>query len=210
MTLFEDLREEVDIENGRSPFFYRRAFRRLTKRYMAQPDLFIRDERKDNNEAEEDRDKNLIRRFPKQGHLFMFEYSSDKDDVSVFDPFPLVYCIRVEGTSFTGCNLHYIHPIKRSRVVQNLQRDLLTLPYNSISKYNIYQIKGVLLDIAVDEWVTASSLPIEDFVSIQNGKPRPLNVRDIWKKNNQTFRKMLRGARIYKGYGKNDADFNSR
>ncbi len=52
MTLFEDLREEVDIENGRSPFFYRRAFRRLTKRYMAQPNLFIRDERKDNNEAE--------------------------------------------------------------------------------------------------------------------------------------------------------------
>lgn len=206
-TLFEQLREEVDLESGRSPFFYRRAFRRLTRRYMSRPDLFIRDERIDNSQDEDQRDKNLLRRFPRQGHLFMFEYSSEKDNVSVFDPFPLVYCIKFNGRSFDGCNLHYIHPLKRGIVVENLKRDKLTLPYNSISKYNISQIKGFLLDIAIDEWTTASSLPIEDFVSIKDGKPRQINVADVWKKNNRTFRRMLRGARIYKGYGKNDADF---
>lgn len=78
-TLFEDLRQEVDLEEGRSPFFYRRAFRRLTRRYMTKPELFIRDERRDNTEEDYERDKNLIRRYPKQGHLFMFEYSSEKD-----------------------------------------------------------------------------------------------------------------------------------
>lgn len=113
----------------------------------------------------------------------------------------------MEGRSFTGCNLHYIHPLKRSLVVENLKLDKLTLPYNSISKYNIEQIKGLLLDIAIDEWTTASTLPIEDFVSLENGKPRPVNVADVWKKNNRSFRRMLRGARIYKGYGKNDLDF---
>jgi len=206
-TLFEDLREEVNLEEGRSPFFYRKAFRRLTRKYMTKPELFVRDERRDNAEDKYSRDKNLIRRFPKQGHLFMFEYSSEKDNVKVFDPFPLVYCIKMEGRSFMGCNLHYIHPLKRKLVVENLKMDKLTLPYNSISKYNIDQIKGLLLDIAIDEWTTASTLPIEDFISLENGKPRQINVADVWKKNNRSFRKMLRGARIYKGYGKNDLDF---
>ena len=93
MTLFEDLREEVDMEEGRSPFFYRRAFRRLTKRYASQPDLFVREERKDDSEDEDNRDNNLLRRFPRQGHLFMFEYTSEKDNVSVFDPFPFPFII---------------------------------------------------------------------------------------------------------------------
>jgi len=207
MTLFEDLKEEVSIEEGRSPFFYRRAFRRLTKRYASQPDLFVREERKDNSEEEDQRDNNLLRRFPKQGHLFMFEYTSEKDNVSIFDPFPLVYCIKSDGRTFQGCNLHFIHPIKRRIVVENLKNDKLRLPYNSISKYNISQIRGLLLDISIDEWITASNLPIEDFVTIKNGKSLPANVRDVWKKNNRSFRNMLRGARIYKGYGKNDNHF---
>lgn len=207
MTLFEDLREEVDMEEGRSPFFYRRAFRRLTKRYASQPDLFVREERKDDSEDEDNRDNNLLRRFPRQGHLFMFEYTSEKDNVSVFDPFPLVYCISSDGRTFQGCNLHLIHPLKRNIVVENLKNDKLTLPYNSISKYNISQVRGLFLDIAIEEWTTASTLPIEDFVEIRDGKPRSVNARDVWKKNNRSFRNMLRGARIYKGYGKNDKDF---
>ena len=92
-------------------------------------------------------------------------------------------------------------------VVENLRRDKLTLPYNSISKYNMSQIRGLLLDIAKDEWNSASCLPIEDFVSIKDGKPSSISVNDVWKNNNRTFSKMLRGARIYKGYGTNDSDF---
>ena len=137
----------------------------------------------------------------------MFEYSSEKDNVSVFDPFPLVFVIKVEGSSFLGCNLHYIHPLKRKIVVENLRRNKLTLPYNSVSKYNISQIKGLLLDVARSEWTSASNLPIEDFVSIKDGKSRSINITDVWKNNNRSFRKMLRGALIYKGYGTNDEDF---
>ena len=83
----------------------------------------------------------------------------------------------------------------------------LTLPYNSVSKYNISQIKGLLLDVARSEWTSASNLPIEDFVSIKDGKSRSINITDVWKNNNRSFRKMLRGALIYKGYGTNDEDF---
>ena len=55
--------------------------------------------------------------------------------------------------------------------------------------------------------VQASNLPIEDFVSIEDGKSRSINITDVWKNNNRSFRKMLRGALIYKGYGTNDEDF---
>tara|TARA_Y100000287_G_scaffold185997_1_gene191173 strand:- start:515 stop:1141 length:627 start_codon:yes stop_codon:yes gene_type:complete len=202
-TVFEELRERVDLEAGKSPFFYRKAFRGLTNSYMRRPGKFIMDERADKN----DRDQNLIRRIPKQGHLFMFEYTSEKENVSVFDPFPLAYVIKFDGTTFDACNLHFIHPIKRQYVVENLKRDKLTLPYNSISKYNISQVRGLLLDIAINEWDTASMLPVEDFVSIKDGRSRRVNARDVWRTNNRSFRKMLRGTRIYKGYGKNDSNF---
>ena len=109
----------------------------------------------------------------------MFEYSSEKDNISVFDPFPLVFVISVEGSSFR-MQFHYIHPLKEGIVAENLRRNKLTLPYNSVSKYNISQIKGLLLDVARSEWTSASNLPIEDFVSIKDGKSRSINITDVF------------------------------
>ena len=67
--------------------------------------------------------------------------------------------------------------------------------------------EGQLLDIAKNEWANAANLPIEDFVSIQDGKPKRLLNASVWKETNKTFRDMLRGMRRYQGYGKNDSDF---
>ena len=106
-----------------------------------------------------------------------------------------------------GCNLHYIHPIKRKFVIENLQQGKLTLPWNSISKYIISRIDGLLLDIAFSEWTTVANLPLEGFVSIKDGQENDLILEDIWKQNNKSFRNMLRGSRIYKGYGQNDQNF---
>jgi hypothetical protein len=208
-TLFEELKEEVEVEEGRSPFFYRRAFRRLTRQYLNNPKKFILDERRDSaQEDPEDQDENLLRRVPRQGHIYMFEYNPPfKKDVKVFDPFPLVYVISFDGKSFMGCNLHYIHPIKRKMVLDNLKDGKLTLPYSSISKYIISQIDGLLLDIAFNEWTVAANLPIEGFVSITKGEQKDLMLEDIWKQTNKSFRNMLRGSRIYKSYGQNDQDF---
>lgn len=207
-TLFEELKEEVDMEEGRSPFFYRRAFKRLTRKYLSNPKKMILDERADNAEDEEEQDENLLRRVPRQGHIYMFEYNPPfKKDVKIFDPFPLVYVISFDGKSFMGCNLHYIHPVKRKFVIENLQQGKLTLPWNSISKYIISRIDGLLLDIAFSEWTTAANLPLEGFVSIKDGQENDLILDDIWKQTNKSFRNMLRGARIYKGYGQKDQDF---
>ena len=207
-TIFEELKEEVEIEEGRSPFFYRRAFRRLVAKYLSNPKKFILDERGDSTDDTENQDENLLKKVPRQGHIYMFEYKPPfRKDVKIFDPFPLVYVIKFDGRSFIGCNLHYIHPIKRKIVLENLKKGKLTLPYNSISKYIISQIDGLLLDIAFDEWTVASNLPIEGFISVTKGEQKDLILEEIWKEKNKTFRNMLRGARIFKGYGQKDQNF---
>lgn len=206
-TLFEEINEEVDSEGkGKSPFFYRRAFQRLSEKYKNDPKKIILDEQSDKGD-EKNKDKNVLRRVPKVGHLMMFEYEASSKNLKYFDRNPLVYVISTSGSSFTGSNLHYIDPIKRQIITENLMEGRLNLPYSSVSKYSMNQVKSLLLDIAFDEWITAINIPIESFVSIKEGREKSILVTDVWKDTNKTFREMLRGVRTYKGYGKNDSDF---
>ena len=202
MTLFSEIEEQFGDRDGRSPFFYRRAFRGLVTSYKNNPRKFITDEKKDREGA----DENLLRRVPKMGHLMMFQYETESKNLKVYDEYPLVYVIAIVGRSFTGCNLHYIHPIKRELVVENLKEGRLNLPRNSVSKYSMANV-GPLLDIAKSEWANASNLPIEEFVSIKEGKKQRLMTNKVWSETNKTFRDMIRGVRRYQGYGKNDSDF---
>ena len=202
MTLFSEIEEQFGDRDGRSPFFYRRAFRGLVTSYKNNPRKFITDEKKDREGA----DENLLRRVPKMGHLMMFQYQTESKNLKVYDEYPLVYIVSIEGRSFTGCNLHYIHPIKRELVVENLKEGRLNLPRNSVSKYSMANV-GPLLDIAKSEWTNASNLPIEEFVSIKDGKKQRLMTNKVWDETNKTFRDMIRGVRRYQGYGKNDSDF---
>ena len=202
MTLFSEIDNQFSEKDGRSPFFYRRAFRGLVTSYKNNPRKFISDEKKDREGA----DENLLRRAPKMGHLMMFQYETESKNLKMFDEYPLVYVIAIDGRSFTGCNLHYIHPAKRQLVVENLMEDRLNLPRNSVSKYSMASV-GPLLDIAKSEWANAANLPIEDFVSIKDGKKIRLLTNNVWSETNKTFRDMIRGVRRYQGYGKNDSDF---
>lgn len=206
-TIFEDLRKEVEYEEGRSPFFYRRAFRRLTQKYINIPEKIILEEKIDSKDNEKNQDKNILRKYPKEGHLYLFEYNTPDKDIAIFDPFPLVYVIKATSKEFLGCNLHLIHPIKRKLIIDNLKNDKITLPYNSITKYIMSRVNGFILDIAFEEWEVASNLPIEALISVKNGEKRDLILSDVWKEKNKSFRKMLIGSRIYKSYGKNDDYF---
>ena len=69
-TLFSQVHEELDVEEGKSPFFYRRAMRRLITRYKQDPSKIILDEKRDTGDA----DENTLRVIPKPGHIMMFDY----------------------------------------------------------------------------------------------------------------------------------------
>lgn len=206
-TLFEEIKEELDLEAGDSPFFYRRALKRLVQKYQQQPTRFIREERQDNSDAEEERDKNLLRTVPKVGHMFMFEYESVTKNSRYYDKFPLVYVLSTSGDSFIGANFHYIEPRRRMIVLNNLKEGRISIPYNCISKYNMNQVQSLYLDIAFSEWNAVCLIPIETFVNYKNGEEKPVKTIDVWTETNKTFRKMLKVNRQYRGYGKNDSDF---
>ena len=73
MTLFSEIDNQFSEKDGRSPFFYRRAFRGLVTAYANNPRKFITDEKKDREGV----DENLLRRVPKMGHLMMFQYQTE-------------------------------------------------------------------------------------------------------------------------------------
>jgi len=203
-TLFSQVHEELDMEEGKSPFFYRRAMRRLITRYKQDPSKIILDEKRDTGDA----DENTLRVIPKPGHIMMFDYMPEKDkNVKYFDSFPLVYIVSISGDSFLGSDLRRIDPMRRQKVIDALSDDRLMLPRSTLSKYLIKNVKGFFLDIAHDEWESASLLPLENFVSIKDGKQESVKTTDVWKNTRSSFGKMLRGRRIYKSYGKNDESF---
>ena len=51
-------------------------------------------EKSDNVGAVEDQDANELRRYPVQGHLYMFEYKAKMSYLKYYDKFPLVYVIK--------------------------------------------------------------------------------------------------------------------
>ena len=71
MTLFSEIDNQFSEKDGRSPFFYRRAFRGLVTAYANNPRKFITDEKKDREGV----DENLLRRVPKMGHLMIGQYN---------------------------------------------------------------------------------------------------------------------------------------
>ena len=89
MTLFQEINQQMGEEDGKSPFFYRRAFMGLVTSYKNNPRKFIMDEKKDR----EGNDENLLRKTPKIGHLMMFQYETKVKNAKMFDAFPLVYVL---------------------------------------------------------------------------------------------------------------------
>lgn len=198
-TLFEEVQEELKFESGQSGFFYRRALRNIAAKYSSNPSRIIFDETKDAVDKDH-QDKNVIRTFPKPGHLLFFDYQPKSKYSKFTDKFPLAYVMSLEADSFTAANLHSIEPNKRKIILEQLQKNKILFPQQSIAKYSIKQVQGLYLDIATEEWNTAAFLPVENFVSIKGGKETPVNVVDVWKETDRKSKKMFGATRTTKQY----------
>ena len=166
------------------------------------PEHLVRDEKKDRLEKEDAQDKNRLRRFTRQGRLFLFEYKATTKYLPYYDTFPLVYVLQSSPEYFIGANLHYLHPKKRPLVIEKLKQDRIDIPRICIHKYILDHVEGFLLDLALDEWDTAIALPIDHFVK-QSGKVLvPYKASDVWTETNTKWGDRLKAKRIIKGYGK--------
>lgn len=201
VTLFEKVKEKTGGEE-QSWQWYRKTVRSLALEYKQHPDHIIRDERRDRTDAEEEQDENRLRRYARQGRLFLFEYKARMRYLPYYDQFPLVYVIKASREYFFGANLHYLHPKKRVLVINKLKEGRIDIPRVCFHKYILDHVDGFLLDLASAEWDTSIALPIESFVKEKSGKLMPYKSVDVWNETNETYGDRIKAKRIVKGYGK--------
>jgi hypothetical protein len=200
-TIFERVKEKAG-EEEQTWQWYRKAVRSMALEYHFNPDKLIREERRDRTDDIEDQDKNQLRRYARQGRLFLFEYKAKMKYLPYYDTFPLVYVIKANADHFFGANLHYLEPRKRIIAIEKLKDNRIDLPRSCFHKYITDHIDGFLLDLAIDEWDTAVALPVEHFVKNRDGILIPYKSTDVWKETNETYSDRVKAKRIVKGYGR--------
>ncbi|CAF34267.1 gp2 [Synechococcus phage S-PM2] len=194
-TLFEKVSNLTKGEK-RSVSWYRSAVKQISSSYKKDMSKFTRDERKSNE------DGNVLRRYTKEGHLYMFEYKAKMKWLPYYDRFPLVYVIKSSQEEFWGANLHYLNPKKRILAVQKLLQGQIDIPKACFHKYIQNHVEGFLLDLASSEWDTAILLPTEDFVKNVGNAAFPYDKELVWEETNETYYDKIRARRNVKGYGK--------
>ena len=193
-TLFEKVSNAAGGEK-QSFAWYRGQVKQIASSYKKDMSKFVRDERETNE------DENVLRRYPKEGHLFMFEYKAKMRHLPYYDRFPLVYVVKASPTEFFGANLHYINPKKRIQIVQKLLKNRIDIPKACFHKYLQDHVDGLLLDVAADEWDTAILLPTEDFVRNIGSTAFPYDKELVWEETNENYYDKIKGSRTIKGYG---------
>jgi len=193
-TLFEKVSNAAGGEK-KSLAWYRSAVKQAASSYKKDLSKFVRDERQSNE------DENTLRRFAKEGHLFMFEYKAKMKYLPYYDKNPLVYVVKASPTEFFGANLHYMNPKKRIQAVQKLMKGRIDIPKVCFHKYLQNHVDGLLLDLAADEWDTAILLPTEDFVKNIGSTQFPYDKELVWEETAESFYDKIKGSRVIKGYG---------
>jgi hypothetical protein len=200
-TIFEKIQQLTEGEE-KTWTWYRREVKKIALTYKKQPQKFIREERSDRSQDEELQDVNELRRYARQGRLFLFEYKAKMKYLPYYDQFPLVYTIAANKDHFIGANLHYLHPKRRVYVIKDLLRGKINVPKKCIHKYITDHVDGFLLDLGSDEWDSAIALPVERFVKERNGQSFPYKSVDVWKETSESYNLKFKAKRIVKGYGK--------
>ena len=199
-TIFEKIKEKTNGEE-KSWSWYRQALKTMATKYKKDPELLQREERRDMKDKKDEQDENHLRKYPRIGRLFFFEYKPKMKYLPYYDAYPLVYVIHISGDAFIGANLHYLHPKKRVYVIQKLHEGRVDIPRVCFHKYLLDQVDGYLLDLASAEWETAISLPVEHFVKNKNGVITTYKPSDVWTETSKYWSDRLKLKRIIRGYG---------
>jgi hypothetical protein len=120
---------------------------------------------------------------PSPGRLNMFFYDPKyKKKLPYYDTFPLVLPLETIPGGFMGMNFHYLPPIQRFRLLQNLQRfadggvksttkinanydgiKTVSNAKKTVKKYLYAHVRSSFLRIDFDEAALAVYLPVQQF-----------------------------------------------
>ena len=125
---------------------------------------------------------------PSVGRLNMFFYDPKyKKTLPLYDTFPLVLPLETIPGGFMGINFHYIRPVQRISLLNNLQRFAtggmakstridatydgvknVGIAKNTIKKYLFGHVRSSFLRVDFDEAALAVMLPVQQF---RKGQP---------------------------------------
>ena len=199
-TIFEKVTQKTGGEK-KSLTWYRNTVREEVVRFKKDHKKFIRDERYDSFDPEDEQDANVLRRYAVQGHMYLFEYKAQSKYLPYWDKFPLVYVIKSDPKEFFGANLHYMTPKKRILAIRDLMNGRINLPKACFHKYLKSNIDGLLLDLSSEEWDTAILLPVEDFVITRKDSEFNFRKEEVWSETNENFYDRIKARRVVRGYG---------
>ena len=199
-TLFERVTSATGGEK-KSLSWYVAAVKSEAGKYKKNFDKYILDEKRDRTGLPKQQDKNELRRFVVEGHLYMFEYKAKMKWLPYYDRFPLVYVLKSSKEEFWGANLHYLPIKKRIIAVKKLMEGKIDIPKICFHKYLSAHVEGLYIDLAADEWDTAILLPTEDFVKDVSGYHFPIKREEVWKETLDKYYDKVTSHRIIKGYG---------
>lgn len=201
-TLFETIKERAGSE-PRSVGWYRKQMRYLASDYHNKPvQSLLTDERGDSKQDQLFQDSNESRKDVRKGHFYLFEYKASTKYLKWYDTYPLVYVVDRSQDYFIGCNMHYINPKFRLKIIEELiANDILSVPKGSFHKYLKENVKsGRYLDLGVDEWMTAIMIPIDNFVYIKNEKQFSVRKNDVWDDSYKNRKRNIRIKRTLETY----------
>lgn len=200
-TLFEKVTEATEGEK-KSLTWYKSTVQQISKSYTKDLSKFNKDERADKLQDDEQQDENILRTYPREGHLYLFRYKAKMRWLPYYDKHPLVYVIKANGIEFWGANLHYLPPKKRIIAAKRLMEGVIDVPKACLHKYIEDHVEGLYLDLASAEWDTAVLLPVEEFVKTVKNHDFPYKKEDVWDEMKDSYYDKFKGHRTIKGYGK--------
>ena len=123
--------------------------------------------------------------------FFLFYKPKGKDTLPYYDKFPLVMPITTYKNGFLGLNFHYLAPRHRTILLERLlslrnnqtmdENTRIRLKYNilkntakykhhkpTIKRYLTQHIKGRLLPVEPENWMTSILLPVAQFVKAKD------------------------------------------
>ena len=128
------------------------------------------------------------------GSMFLFSYDAKtKDKLPYWDAYPLVFPLKMYGDGFLGMNLHYISPLMRAKLMNELYATLsnkkidqttrLQISFellNNASRFRYFKpcvkrylfshVKSRFMYVPPEEWDKTIMLPTESFVGASKGK----------------------------------------
>ena len=120
------------------------------------------------------------------GTMLIYEYlAKGSGFLPYWDRHPLVFVLQVNLDGWTGVNLHYMHPIMRSKLFYDMDKRKVEFGENEITrsatkKYLASKVVGRVKEVPSSMWEVVSQMPFENF---QNS-----NKYSVWKDTNRKLK----------------------